>query len=144
MCELNYKQGWVLKNWCFQIVVLEKALESPLDSKETKPVNSKGNRPWILNEQTDAEPEAPMFWSPNVKSQLIGKDPDAGKDWEQEEKRATDDEMVGCHQWLNRHEFEQTPGDSYGQGSLDCCTPWGHKESDTNEWLNITKYTYHT
>ena len=93
MCELDYKEVWVPKNWCFWTVVLEKILESPLDCKEIKPVNPKGNQPWIFIWSTDAE--APVLWTPDVKSQLIGKDPDAGKDWGQEEKGMTEDKMVG-------------------------------------------------
>ena len=133
MWELNHKEGWAPKNWCFWTVVLEKTLESPLDRKEIKAVNPKGNQPWIIIRRADAE--APVLWPPDVKSQLIGKDPDAGKDWGQEEKGATEDEMVGWHRWLNGHEFEQTPGDSVGLGSLACCSPWGCKESDRREWL---------
>ena len=121
---------------CFWIVVLEKTLESPLDSKEIKPVNPKGNQPWIFIGRTDAE--APILWPFDVKSQLIGKEPDDGKDWRQEEKRTTEDEMVGWHHQLNGHEFEQALGVGDGQGSLECCSPWGHKESDTTEWLNWT------
>ena len=135
MCELDHKEGWALKNWCFRIVVLEKTLESPLNSK-IKPANSKGNQPWIFTAKTDAKAEAPIFWPPDVKGQLTGKDHDSGKDWGQGEKVATEDEMVGWHHWLNGHEFEQTPGDGKGQGRLVCCSPWGHKESDTTEWLN--------
>ena len=103
-------------------------LESPLDCKETKPVNPKGNQHWIFIGRADAEPEAeaPILWLPDGKNQHIGKDPDAGKDWGQEEKGMTEDEMVGWCHWLNRHEFEQTLGDSDGQGSLACCSPWGH------------------
>ena len=112
-------------------VVMEKTLESPLDSKEIKPDNSKGNPPWIFIGRTDSEAEAPVLWSPDTKSWLIGKDPDAGKDWRQEEKGTTEDEKVGWHHWLNGHEFEQTPGDGKGQGSLACCSPWGHKKLDT-------------
>ena len=122
--------------WCFRSVVLEKTLESPLDSKEIKPVKPKGNQPWIFIGGTDAEAEAPIFWPPDVKSWLIWKDSDAGKDWGQEEKVATEDEMVGWYHWLNGHEFEQAPGDRDGQGSLVCCGPWGHKESDMTERLN--------
>ena len=122
MWELNHKEGWGLKNWCFWTMVLEKTLESPLDSKEIKPVNNKGNQSWIFTGRTDVEAEAPILWPPDVKSQLIGKDPDAGKDWGQYEKKATEDEMVGWHPWHNGHEFEQTPGDSEGQGSLGCCS----------------------
>ena len=105
--ELDHKEGWVLKNWCFQIVLLEKTLESPLDSK-IKPVNPKGNQPWIFTGRTDAEAEAPVLWPPDAKSQLNGKDPDAGKDWRQEDKGMTEDEVVGWHHWLNGHESEQT------------------------------------
>ena len=108
--ELDHKEGRVLRNWCFQTVVLEKTLESPLDFKEIKPVNHKGNQSWIFIGRTDAE--APILWPPDAKSQLIGKDPDVGKDWGQEEKGATEDEMIGWHHWLNGHEFEQTLGDN--------------------------------
>ena len=109
-------------------MVLEKTLESPLDCKEIKPVDLKGNQPWILIGRTDAEAEAPILWSPNAKSQLTGKDTDVGKDWGQEEKGAAQDEMVGWHHRLNGHKSEQTPGDSEGQGSLACCITWGCKE----------------
>ena len=108
-------------------MVLEKILESPLDCKEIKPVNHKGNQPEILIGRTDAEAEVPIFWPPNVKSQLTGKDPDAGKDGRQEEKGTTEDEMVGRHHQLNGHEFEQTLGNSGGQRSLACCSSWGCK-----------------
>ena len=118
MWELDHKEGWAPKNWCFRTVVLEKTLESPLDSKEIKLVNPKGNQPWIFFGRTDAEAEAPILCPPAAKSGFIGKDPDAGKDWRQEEKGTTEDEMVGWHHWLNGHEFEQAPGDSEGQGSL--------------------------
>ena len=119
-----------------RIVMLEKTLESRLDCKEIKPVNPKGNQPWIFIGRTDAEAEGPIIWPPESKIWLIGKDPDAGKDWRQEEKGTTEDKMVGWHHWLNGHEFEQAPGDSEGQGSLVCYSPCGHKESDTIEWLN--------
>ena len=132
-CERwTVKEGWVPKNWCFQTVVLEKTLESPLDCKEIQIVNSKGNQPWIFIRRTDAEVEAPILWPPDAKSWLIGKDPDAGKDWGHEEKRATEDEMVGWLHQLNGHEFEQTQGDGKGQGRLVCFSPWGCKE------LNVT------
>ena len=101
-----------------------------------KPVNPKGSQPRIFIGKTDTEAEAPIIWPPDAKSQLIWKDPEAGKDWKQEEKGAAEDEMVGWHHWLNGHEFEQTPGDSEGQGSLACCSPWGRKELDMTEWLN--------
>ena len=130
MWELDHKESWAPKNWCFWTVVLEKTLESPLDSKEIKPVNPKGNEPWIFIRRTDAEAEAPILWPPDAKSQLIRKDSDAGKDWGQEEKGMTEDEMVGWHHWLNGCEFEQTSGDSEGQGSLACCGPWVRKELD--------------
>ena len=106
MWELDYKESWALKNWCFWTVMLEKTLENPLDCKEIKPVNPEGNQSWIFIGRIDAEAEAPILWPP-VKTQLIRKDPDAGKDWRQEEKGTTENEMVGCHHWLNRHEFEQ-------------------------------------
>ena len=115
-------------------MVLEKILEDPLDSKEIKPANPEGNQPWIFSGRTDAEAEVPIIWSPDAKNWLIGKDPDAGENWRQK-KRATKDEMVGWHHQFNRHEFEQTPGDSEEQGSLSCCSPWGHKELDTTERL---------
>ena len=118
-------------------MVLEKTLESLLDCKEIKLVNLKRNQPWIFTGRTDAE--APILWPPDLKSLLIGKDPDAGKDWRQEEKGVTEDEMVGWHHWLNGHEFEQTLGDTEGQGILACYNPWSHKELDTTERLNKNK-----
>ena len=136
MWELDHKGVWMLKNWCFWTVVLEKTLESPVDYKEIKPVHPKENQPWIFIGRTDAEAKAPILWPPDGKNWLLGKAPDSGKDWRQEEKGTTEDEMVGWHHWLNGHEFEQAPGDGDGQGSLVCCSPWGWKESDTTEWLN--------
>ena len=136
MWELDHKEGWTPKNWYFWTVVLEKTLENPLDCKGIKPVNPKGNQFWIFIRRTVAEAEAPILWLPDVKNWLVGKDPDAGKDWGQEEKGTTEDEMVGWHQWFNRHEFEQAPGDGEGWESLACSSPWGCKESDTTEWLN--------
>ena len=127
MWQLDYKESWAPKNWCFQIVVLEKALESPLDCKEIRLVNPKGHQSWIFTGRTDAEADAPILWPIDVKSQLIGKYPDAGKDWWQE-KWVTEGEIVGWYHWLSGHEFEQTPGGSEGQGSLACCSPWGCKE----------------
>ena len=115
---------WVPKNWCFRTVVLEKIPESPLDSKEIKPVNPEGNQLWLFIGRTN---EVPILCLPGMKSWLIGKDPDAGKDWGQEKKGMTEDEMVGWHHWLSGHEFEQTPGDSEGQGSLVCCSSWGRR-----------------
>ena len=128
MWKLDHKEGWTPKNWCFQIVVLEKTLESPLDCKEIKPVNLKGNQPWIFIERTVAEAEAPILWLPDMESRLIIKDPDAGKDWKQKEKGVTEDKMVEWHHQCNGHEFEQTPGNSGRQRNLACCSPWGHKE----------------
>ena len=136
MWELNYKVSWALKNWCFWTVVLEKTVESPLDSKEIQPVHPKGNQSWIFFGRTGAEAETPIFWPSDVKSWLIRKDPDTRKDWGQQEKGTTQDEMVGWQHWLNGHEFEQGLGVGDGQGSLACYSPWGHKESDTTEWLN--------
>ena len=115
----------------FQTVVLEKMLESPLNCKGIKPVSTKGSQPWIFIGRTDAEAEAPVLWPPDEKSWLIGKDHDIGKDWRQEEKGTTEDEMVGWHHRIDGHEFEQTPGDSEGQGSLVCSSPWDCKELDT-------------
>ena len=129
----DHKEDWALKNWCFQIVVLQKTLESPM---EIKPVNPKGNQPWTFIERTDAE--APILWPPDIKSWLTGKDLGAGKDWREKEKRVAEDEMVGWHHRFNGHEFELAPEVGDGQGSLVCCSPRDHKESDTTEWLNWT------
>ena len=139
MWELDYKESWAPKNWCFWTVVLEKTLESPLDCKEIQLVHSKGNQSWIFIGRTAAEAETPILWPPDEKNWLIGKDPDAGKDWRQEEKRTTEDEMVGWHRWLNGREFERAPGDVEGQGSLVCCSPWSRKKLDTTEPLNWTE-----
>jgi len=136
MWELDHKEGWAPKNWCFWTVVLEKTFGSPLDSKEIKPVHPKGNQPWIFIGRTEAEAETLILWPPDAKSQLIGKDPDAGKNRRQEEKGTTEDEIVGWHHWLNEHEFERAPGVGDGQESLVCCSPGGRKESDMTEWLN--------
>ena len=125
MWELDYKESWVPKDWCFWTVVLDKTLENPLDCKEIQPVHPKGNQSWIFIGRTDAEAEVPIVWAPGLKSQLIGKDPDAGKDWRQEKKGTTEDKMVGWHHWLDGHEFEQAPGVGDGQGRLACCGPWG-------------------
>ena len=133
MWQLNHKEGWMLKNWCFWSVVLEKTLESPLDCKPVNPVNPKENQSWIFTGRTDAEAKAPILWPPDVKSRLIRKEPDAGKEWRQEEKGMTEDEMVGWHHQPNGQEFEQALGDGEGQGTLACCSPWGHKELDTAE-----------
>ena len=139
MWELDYKESWVPKNWCFWTVVLEKTLESPLDCKEIQPVHPKGDQPWVFIGRTDVEAETQILWPPDVKNWLIGKDPHAAKDWGQEEKGMTEDEMVGWHHQLNGHEFEQAPGVGDRQGSLVCCSPWGHKELDMTEQLNWTE-----
>ena len=131
MWGLDQKEGWAPKNWCLPTAVLEKTLESPLDSKEIKPVHPKGNQPWLFIGRTDAEAEVPILWSPDAKSWLTEKAPDAGKDWGQEEKGATEDEMIGWHHQLNGHEFAKTWGDSEGQGRLACRSPWGNKELNT-------------
>ena len=128
--ELDRKEDWVLKNWCFQTVVLEKTLEGPLDCKEIKPVNPKGNKPWIFIGRTDAETEAPILWPLDAKSWLTGIDPDAAKNWGQEKKGVTEDELAGWHHWFNGHESEEIHGDSDGDRSLACYSSWGHNESD--------------
>ena len=117
--------------------MLEKTLESPLDCKEIQPAHPKGDQSWVFTERTDVEAETPILWPPDVKNWLIWKNPGVGKNWRQE-KGTTEDEMVGWHHWLNGHEFEQAPGVGEGQGSLACCSPWGHKELDMTEWLNWT------
>ena len=138
MWELDYKESWVPKNWWFWTVVLEKTLESPLDCKEIQSVHPKGNQSWMLIRKTDIEAETPILWPPDVKNWLTGRDPDAGKDWRQEEKGITEDQMVRWHHGLNGHEFEQALGVGDGQGRLVCCSPWGRKELDTTEQLNWT------
>ena len=131
MWQLDHKEGWVPKNRYFWTIVLEKTLESPLDCKEIKPVNPKGNQSWIFIRRTDAEAEAPILWPPDGKSWLIRKDPDNGKDWRL--KGMTEDKIVGWHHQLNGHEFEQSPGDGEGQESMACCSPWGLKVLDRIE-----------
>ena len=137
----SIRQLYKCYNYLYLIMVLEKTLESPLDNKEIIPVNPKGNQPWIFIGRTDVEDEMPILWPPDAKSfnlfWLIGKDPDAGKDW-RKEKGVTEDKLVGWHHQLNGHEFEQTLGDDEGQGSLACCSPWCRKESDTTEQFNIS------
>ena len=127
-CE---KESWEPKNWFFL-----KTLESPLDCKEIQPVSPKGSQSWIFIGRTDAEAETPILLLPDAKNRLIGKDPDARKDYGQEEKSTTENEMVEWHHWHNGHEFEQTPGDSEGWGSLGCCSSWGLRELDMIWWLN--------
>ena len=139
MWELNYKESRGPKNWCFWIVVLEKTLESPLDCKEIQPVNPKGNQSWIFTGRTDAKAETPILWPINAKNWLIRKDPDAGKDWRQEEKRVTEDDMVAWHHRLNGDEFEQAPGVGEGQGSLAYCSPWGCRVG--HNWVTELNWT---
>ena len=142
MRPCGHKESWALKNWCFWTVVMEKTLESPLDCKEIQPVHSEGDQSWIFIGRTDPEAETPIFWPPDAKNWLIGKDPDAGRDWGQEEKGTTKDEMVGWPHPLNGHEFEQAMGVGEGQGGLACCSPWGCKESDTTERLTWTELNW--
>ena len=126
-------------------MVLEKTLEHPLDCKESQPVHPKGNKSWIFFGRTDAEAETPILWPRDAKNWLTGKDPDAGKDWRQEEKGTTEDEMAGWHHWLDAHEFEQAPGVGDGQGSLSCCSPWGHRvRHDWATGLILVKATVRT
>ena len=139
MWELDCEEGWAPQNWCFWTVVLEKTVESPLDCKEIQPVHPKGDQSWVFIGRTDAKAETPILWPPDAKSWLIWKDPDAGRNWGQEEKGMTEDEMVGWNHWLDGHESEWTLGDGDGQGGLACCDPWGCKELDTIEWLNWTE-----
>ena len=139
MWELDHKEGWALNDWCFWIVVVDKTLESPLDCKEIKPVSPKGNQPWIFIGRTDAEAEAPKRWPSDAKRWLTGKYPDAWKGWRQEEKGTTQNEIVEWHHQLNGHEFQQALEIGDGQGSLACCSPWGHKESDMTQWPNNNK-----
>ena len=136
MWELDCEESWAPKNWCFWTVVLEKTLESPLDYNEIQPVHPKRDQSWVFFGRNDAKAETPVFWPPHVKSWLIGKDSDAGRDWGQEEKGMTEDEMAGWHHWLDGCEFEWTPGDGDGQGGLVCCDSWGHRELDRTERLN--------
>ena len=137
MWEVDYKESWAPKNWCFW-TVLEKTLESPLDCKEIKPVSCKGNQSWIFIGRTDAEAEAPVLWPPDAKSWLIRKNPDAGEDWRQEKKGMTEDEMVGCYHWLSRWVWANSRR-QWRTESLVCCSLWGCKESDTTEWLSNNK-----
>ena len=139
MWELDCKASWVPKNWCFWTVVLEKTVESPLDCKEIQPVHPKGDQSWVFIGRIDAEAETLVLWPLHAKSWLTGKDSDAERDWGQEKKGTTEDEMVGWHHRLNGYEFGWTPGVGDGQGGLACCDSWGHKESDTIERLDWTE-----
>ena len=135
MWELDHKESWALKNWCFWTVVLLKTLESPLDCKENQPFRSGGDHPWDFFGRTDAKAETPVLWPPHGKSWLIGKDSDAGRDWGQEEKGMTQNDSAGWHHWLDGHESEWILWVGDGQGGLACCDSWGRKESDTTERL---------
>jgi len=138
MWELDHKESWVLKNWCFWIVVLDKTLESPLDCKEIQPVHLKGNQSWIFIGRTDVEAEIPILWPPDANNWFIWKDPDAGKDWRWEEKGMTEDEMVGWYHWLAGREFKQALGIGDGQGSLACCSPWGCRSRiRLSDWTEV-------
>ena len=136
MWDLDCEESWAPKNWCFWTAVLEKTLESPLNCKEIQPVHAKGDQFWVFIGRTDAEVKSPILWPPHAKSWLIGIDSNAGRDWGQEEKGTTEDEMTGWHHWLDGHESEWTLGDGDGQGGLVCCDSWGLKESDTTQRLN--------
>ena len=138
MWELDSKESWVQKNWCFWTLVLEKTLESPLDCKEIQPVHLKGNGSWVFIGRTDVETEAPILWPPDAKSWFIWKDPDVGKDWRQEEKGMTEDEMVRRHHRLNGRESEWTLGVGDGQGGLACCDSWGRKSrTRLSDWTEL-------
>ena len=139
MRELDCEESWVPKNWCFWTVVLEKTLESPLDCKEIQPVHSEGDQPWVFFGRDDAQAETPVLWPPHAKGWLIGKDSDAGRDWGQEEKGTTEDEMAEWHHQLDGCEFWWTLGVGDGQGGLACCDSRGHKESYTTKRLNWTE-----
>ena len=143
MWELDCEESWAPKNWCCWTVVLEKTIESPLDYKKIQPVHSEGDQPWDFFGRNDAKAETPVLCPPHAKSWLIGKDSDAGRDWGQEEKGTTEDEMSGWHHWLDGRESEWTPGVGDGQGGLVCCNSQGHKESDMTEQLNWTELKAH-
>ena len=139
MWEVDCVENWMPKNLFFGTVDLEKTLESPLDCKEFQPVHSEGRQPWDFLGRNNDKAETPVVWPPHAKGWLIVKDSDAGRDWGQEEKGTTEDEMAGWHHWLDGHESESTPGVGDWQGGLVCCDSWGHKESDMTEWLNWTE-----
>ena len=141
MWELDCEEGWTPKNWCFWTVMLEKALESPLDCKEIQPVHSEGDPSWVFFGRTEAKAETPILWPADAKSWLIGKDSDAGRDWRQEEKGMTEDDMAGWHHRLNGCESEWTPGDGDVQGGLVCCDSWGRKVLDVKSWTRLSDWT---
>ena len=142
MSNLDYKENWAPKNWCFWTVVLEKTLEHTLDCKEIQPVHPKGDQSWLFIGRTDVEAETPILWPPDTKSLLIWKHPDAGKDWGQEKKGTTEDEMIGWHHWLNGHRFGYIPGVGDGQGGLACCGSWRVAKSQTrlSDWTELLHY----
>ena len=138
MWDLDDKESWVLKSWCFLTVVLEKTLESPLDCREIQTVHPKGDQSWIFFGRTDVEAETLILWPPDAMSWLIWKDPDAGKDWRQEKKGMTEKEMVGWHHQFSGHEFGWTLGVGDEQGGLAYCSPWGHKElAQLSDWTEL-------
>ena len=139
MWELDCEESWVPKNWCFWTVVLEKTLENPLDYKDIQPVHPKGDQSWVFIGGTDVEAETPILWPPDVENWLFWKDRDSGKDWGQEEKGTTEDEMVGCHHWHNGLGFRWTPGFGDGQGGLVCCSSWGHRVG--HDWATEMNWT---
>ena len=142
MWDSDCEEVWALKNWCVWTVVLEKTLESPLDCKEIQPVHSERDQPWDFFGRNNAKAETPVLWSPHIKCWLIRKGPDAGRDWGQEEKATTEDEMTGWHHWLDGHEFGWTPGVGDGQGGLACCDSRDCKESDKTYTLNWTELNW--
>ena len=139
MWELDCEESWGPKNWCSWTVVLEKTLESPLDCKDIQPVYPNGNQSWVFIGRPDVEAETPILWPPDAKSWLIWKDHDAERDWDQEEKGTTEDEIVGWHQQLNGHGFGWTARVGDGHGGLACCSSWGRKDSDTQlrDWIEL-------
>ena len=141
MWELDYKESWVQKNWCFWTIVLEKTLESPLDCKEIQPVHPKGEQSWVIIGRTDVEAETPILWPPHAKRWLIWKDPDVGKDWGQEEKGTTEDEMAGWHHQLKGHGFGQSPGVGDGQGGLACCMQFMGLQRVEHDWATEPNWT---
>ena len=141
MWELDCEESWVLKNWCFWTVVLEKTLESPLDCKEIQPVHSEGDQPWDFFGRNDAKTETPILWPPHVKSWLTGEDSYTGRDWGQEKKGTTEDEMVEWHHLLDRRESEWTPGVGDGQGRLACCNSWHRRVG--HDWATELNWTHH-
>ena len=145
MLKLDCEESWAPKNWCFWSVVFEKTLESPLDCKEIQPVHSEGDQLWVFFGRNDAKAETPILWPTHAKSWLFGKDPDAGRDWRQEEKGITVDEMAGWHHLLDGHEFEETLGVGDIQGGLECCNSWGHRVGHNWETeLNWTELNWAT